>query len=166
MTVGPPVRAGIGVCLVSAALALSGCTMQSGLPGPSVILDTPAGPIPLNPPAVVMAGGAVAGGPGTLANEAVSLDGSYAGSAVVLDTNGGACTQPLAISGFVVQGSSARFGQFRGTINAYGGLQMAYGQNWIVGQFEGAVFRGQLSVAGPRLDFGCTYLVNLARTGP
>jgi hypothetical protein len=166
MTVGPSVRAGIRVCLVSAALILAGCTVQTGLPGPSVIFDTPVGPVPLNPPAPVMAGGAMPGPPGAVPGQPVSLDGSYAGSAVVLTTDGGLCTKPLILSGMLVQGGSVRFGRFDGVIDPYGGLQMTYAGMWIVGQFEGPVFHGQLSVPGPRDAPGCTYLVGLARTGP
>jgi hypothetical protein len=143
---------------------LLGCTVQSGLPGPNVILDTPLGPVPLNPAAPGMAGGWV-GPPGPSAGQAVRRDGRYAGNGVVLTTDGGLCTEPLTISRFVVKGNSARFGRFHGTIDADGGLQMAYGGTWIVGQFEGAVFRGQLSVPGLHQRPGCTYILSLERTG-
>lgn len=166
MIAGPSVRAGIGVCLVSAALTLVGCTAQSGLAGPAVIFDTPVGPVPLNAPVAVMPGGAVAGPPGAVPGQAVSLDGSYAGSAVVLTTDGGLCMKPLILSGMLVQGGSVRFGRFHGVIDPYGGLQMTYAGMWVLGQFEGPLFRGQLSVPGPRDAPGCSYLVSLARTGP
>jgi hypothetical protein len=160
----PPARAAIGACLLSATLTLFGCTVQSGLPGPNVLLDTPLGPVPLSSSAPGVAGSWV-GPPGALPGPAVSRDGRYAGGAVVLATDGGLCTKPLAISGFVVKGNSARYGRFHGTIDADGGLQMAYGATWIVGQFEGAVFRGQLSVPGPFKTVGCTYILSLERTG-
>ena len=81
-------------------------------------------------------------------------------------TDGGLCTKPLSLSGMLVQGGSVRFGRFHGVIDPYGGLQMTDAGMWIVGQFEGAVFRGQLSAPGPRDAPGCSYLVGLARTGP
>jgi hypothetical protein len=161
-TVGWSARADIGVCLVAAALTLFGCTAQSGLSMPSVTLDTQMGALPLYPPAPEA-------GPRTaapVADQAVGRDGSYAGSVVVLTTNGGLCTNSPTISGFVVRGGSVRFGPFQGTIDPYNGLQMVYGGDWIVGQFQGAAFRGQLSVPGPRQTPGCTYFVSLARTGP
>jgi hypothetical protein len=160
-TVGPLLCTRVLVCL-SAALALLGCTVQSGLPGPNVILGTPMGPVPLNQPAPA-AGTAEAGSPG----QAVNRDGTYAGTAVVLDPDGGLCLKPISIAGFVVQGRSARFGGFHGTIDASDGLQMVYGRRWIVGQFEGALFQGILwsapdFIRGP----GCSYIVNLRRSGP
>ena len=157
----PTARAAIPVCLVCAALTLLGCTVQSGLPGPSLILGTPVGPVPLSPSAP----GVWLGPPGSSPGQAVSRDGSYAGSAVAMITDGGLCTKPLAISGLVVKGSSAEYGRFHGTIDADGGLQMVSAGDWIVGQFGGAAFRGQLSVPGPLWTPGCTYLVNLERTG-
>ena len=87
------------------------------------------------------------------------------GTATVLNTAGGLCTDTLKVSGFVVRGTSARFEGFRGTIAADGGLQMIYGQDWIVGQFEGATFHGQLSTMGRFGAPGCTYMLNLERTG-
>ena len=159
--VGPLVRTRVLACL-SAALALLGCTVQSGLPGPNVILGTPMGPVPLNQPAPA-AGTAEAASPG----QAVNRDGTYAGTAVVLDPDGGLCLKPISIAGFVVQGRSARFGGFHGTIDVSDGLQMVYGRRWIVGQFDGPLFRGILwsapdFIRGP----GCSYIVNLRRSGP
>lgn len=159
ITVAKSMRAGVRVCLVSASLTLFGCIAQTGLPGPHVIFETPVGPVPLNyPPGLQPALPAPA--------QAVSRDGRYAGIAEVLSTNGGLCIKPLTISDFIVRGSSVRFGRFQGTIAADDGLQMLYDGDWIVGQFEGAVFRGQLSVHGPRDEPGCTYILNLERTGP
>jgi len=166
LIVASSIRAGIGMCVVSAALTVSGCAAQSGPPGASVILDTVAGPLPMNPPVPVMVDQGAAGRPGGMAAQAVvSRDGQYAGSAVVLATDGGICLQPLAVSGFVVQGNSTQFGGFHGTIDEAGRLQMVYGGTWIVGQFQDAVFLGQLTVQGPRWDPGCSYLVNLHRIG-
>jgi hypothetical protein len=158
--VGPWVRTRVLVCL-SAALALLGCTVQSGLPGPNVILGTPMGPVPLNQPAPA-AGPAEATSP----NQAVNRTGTYAGTAVVLDPNGGLCTRPTSIAGFVVRGRSVWFGGFHGIIDANDGLQMVYGRRWIVGQFEGALFQGILWSAPDLLRGpGCSYIVNLQRIG-
>jgi hypothetical protein len=64
-----------------------------------------------------------------------------------------------------VRGNSVRFGRFRGSIDANNGLQMVYGQDWVIGQFEGATFHGQFDING---NFGapdCTYLRKLRRAG-
>jgi len=153
----PSACGAIAACLVSATLTLFGCTVQSGLPGPSVILETPAGPVPLSssPPGVA--------GSWASPGQAVIQDGIYAGGAVVLTSDGGLCTKALAISDFVVKDGSVRFGRFHGTIDPDGGLQMVSAGVWIVGQFDGAVFRGQLSVPGPVEEPGCTYVLNLER---
>jgi hypothetical protein len=153
------------VCLVPACLLLFGC---SG--APTVLLDTPTGVVPLNSPAPVMPSGLAAPPPGLepslpIPNQSVNRDGGYTGTATVLNTAGGLCTDTLKVSGFTVRGTSARFGGFRGTIAADGGLQMVYGQDWIVGQFEGATFHGQLSTMGRFGSPGCTYLLNLERAG-
>ena len=48
-----------------------------------------------------------------------------------------------------------------------GGLQMVFGGTWIVGQFEGATFRGQVDDTGGRWRGpGCTFILTLERTGP
>jgi hypothetical protein len=165
-------RAGVRACLVPACLALLGCTVQTGLPGPNVIFDTPMGPVPLNTPAPGGPGSGLAAPPPNLEPtlpapaQAVSRDGRYAGIAQVLTTGGGLCIKPVTISGFIVRGNSARFGGFRGTIDPEGGVQMYYGGNWIVGQFEGGSFRGQLSYSARFSGNGCTYILNLERTGP
>jgi hypothetical protein len=164
--VASSVRGRIGMCVVSAALAVCGCAAQSGPPGPDVILDTVMGPVPMNPPAPVVAQQGGAGRPAAVPGQAVGRDGQYAGSAVVLDSDGGVCLRPLAVSGFVVQGNESRFGGFHGTIDDAGRLQMVYGGTWIVGQFQDAVFHGQLTVQGARWDPACSYLVNLQRVGP
>jgi hypothetical protein len=160
-TVGPLLRTRVLVGL-SAALALLGCTVQSRLPGPNVILDTPMGPVPLDQPAPA-AGPAQAASPG----QAVNRDGTYAGTAVVLDPDGGLCLKPISIAGVVVRDRSVRFGGFHGTIDANDGLQMVYGRRWIVGQFEGALFQGILWSAPDFIhEPGCSYIVNLQRIGP
>ena len=175
-------RAGSKVPAVAACLILFAC---SG--GPTVELDTPSGLVPLNAPAPAMPGGLAAPPPGLessslpgsppgslpgpppgspIAARGGTRDGSYTGTAAVLDTGGGLCTDPREVTGFVVRGNSARFGGFRGSITSNGGLQMFYGQDWITGQFEGATFQGRLNVMGRFGAPGCSYMLTLARTGP
>lgn len=165
INVARSMRDGFRACLVPACLLLIGCSTP-----PTVLLDTPTGVVPLNPPAPVMPSGLAAPPPGLepsapISSQGVSRDGVYTGTAAVLDTAGGLCTNTLNVSGFDVRGTSARFGGFRGTIASDGGLQMVYGQDWIVGQFEGAIFHGQLSTMGRFGSPGCTYMLNLQRTG-
>jgi hypothetical protein len=118
-----------------------------------------------------MPGGAVGPPPGLEGTapsspvQPVSRDGSYVGTAVPLDTGGGLCITTHQVSGFHVQGNSVRFGGFRGTIDANNGLQMVSRRDWIVGQFDGDTFRGQMDVTG-RLDApGCTFMMTLQRAG-
>ena len=95
----------------------------------------------------------------------VSRNGTYAGTAMPLDTFGGACVNTMRVEGFHVRGNSVHFGQYRGTIDANNGLQMVYRGTWIVGQFEGDNFQGQVDSMG-RFAPGCTYSMTLQRVGP
>ena len=152
--------------LAAVCLALSGCSGP-----PTVVLATPNGPQTLYaPPSSNMPGGLVApppglGTPSPQAPAAIggSRNGTYTGTASVLSTYGNQCQETVPVVGFRVRGNSVRFGRFRGTIDPGNGLQMTYNQQWIVGQFEGATFHGQVTfwgASGP----GCTYLLNLQRT--
>ena len=96
----------------------------------------------------------------------VNRDGNYMGTAAPLDTGGGLCRQTRQVGNFFVRGNRVRYGGFRGTIDSDNGLQMISGSNWIVGQFEGATFIGQLDLPGRFGALGCTYLLNLQRAGP
>jgi hypothetical protein len=161
-------RAALGACVMCVAPALLGCTAsESSLP--RVTLATQVGTVPLYAPAQGT-GPETASPPrqqSALTGRASDRDGDYAGNAIVLTTDGGVCTPPPPpVSGFVVRGRSVDFGRFHGTIQPDNGLQMAYGGDWIVGQFQGALFRGQLSVPGPHLRPGCTYFISLERIGP
>jgi hypothetical protein len=143
-------RIGARVWAVCAGLAVFGCPYSPPLAMPGGQIAPPPGMEPTSPP-----------GP-----QNVSRNGTYAGTAEPLDTGGGLCTSTQTVGGFVVHGSSlARYGQFRGSIAPDGGLLMVAGQNWIVGHFEGAAFIGQLDLLG-RFGAGCTYMLNLDRTGP
>jgi hypothetical protein len=165
--------AGVRAFLVPACLVLFGCTGQNGLQAPTVILSTPTGSVPLYTPAQSPAG------PGSNLIVPPGLDaasppppvpsgnrnGTYSGRAEVLTTNGGLCNS-MNVSNFKVHGNSVRFGGFRGTIAPDGGLQMVFGGTWIIGQFEGDTFRGQVDFRGRRDTPGCVFVLALDRTGP
>jgi hypothetical protein len=151
------VRSCLNLVLVVGCLAMAGCS--EGPPsGPSGVLATPPqGGQPAVP----------------IASAPTDLSGTYAGTAVPLNTGGGRCITTRNVSGFTVRGRSVRFGGFRGTIDANNGVQMSRGQQWIVGQFEGAIFYGQLDLTpqgtsrrGRSAPIGCSYILNLQRVGP
>jgi hypothetical protein len=96
----------------------------------------------------------------------VNRTGSYAGTAVPLETGGGLCIQTEKVGNFHVRGNSVRYGRFRGRIDANNGLQMVNGNQWIIGQFEGATFHGQLDLPGGFNNPGCTFMLSLERVGP
>lgn len=148
------------------------CLLVASCSGPpSVVVDTPSGVTPVYTPAPAMPGGGIGPPPGmqsTLPPPAQPVDrsGNYAGTAVPLDTNGGLCINTAKIINFHVRGNSVRFGRFRGTIDANNGLQMVSSRQWIVGQFDGATFHGQLDLPGGLSTPGCTFMLNLERVGP
>jgi hypothetical protein len=143
-------RIGARAWVVCAGLAVFGCSYSPPPAMPGGQIAPPPGMEPMSLP-----------GP-----QNVSRNGTYAGTAEPLDTGGGLCISTQSVGGFIVRGSSARYGQFRGTIAPDGGLQMVAGQNWIVGHFEGGTFLGQLNLVGRFGAPGCTYMLNLERTGP
>jgi hypothetical protein len=102
--------------------------------------------------------------PGQLPVMPGGRDGIYSGVAVPLNTGGGLCITNQPIDGFRVTGDRVRWGSFRGRIRG-DALQMVQGNTWVMGQFEGNRFNGQITqqslVAGP----GCTFMVALAKTG-
>jgi hypothetical protein len=156
--------------LCAAGLLLAGCSGQM----PKVVLDTPMGATPIDaPPPPGMPLGQVGPPPG-LDNplpgagsppQATGGDrsGNYAGTAVPLETGGGICIDTKQVTNFRVRGNRVSFGRFRGTIAPDGGLQMPDGQDWIVGQFEGATFHGQLNLYGRLGSPSCTYMFSLER---
>jgi hypothetical protein len=155
--------------LAAAGVGLLGCSGQA----PVVMVDTPTGPVTLNAPQPAMAGGMAGPPPGlepavgmAAPGPAVSRNGSYAGTADVLMTDGGLCIENQRVGGFRVHGNAVRYGGFRGRITPDGSLQMVYGQDWIVGRFEGATFDGQLDLPGRFGSPGCSYMLNLQRVGP
>lgn len=135
---------------------------------PQVVLDTPTGITPIYTPQPAMPGGLIAPPPSTtppVPTEMVSRSGWYNGTAFPLETGGGLCINTLTVSNFHVRGNGVQFGRFRGTIDANNGLQMVNGNQWIIGQFEGATFHGQLDVPRGWNAPGCTYMLTLQRTG-
>ncbi len=82
----------------------------------------------------------------------LSLNGVYSGIASPLGTGGGNCLADQKVTNFRVSGNSVRWGGFRGTIDRNGGVQIAYGGNWLFGQFIGTQFSGVLQRTGnPRI---------------
>lgn len=154
-------RTSVALCLL-----LAGCSGG----GPTVLFDTPTGVTPIYMPSPAMPDGLVPPPPG-LANsppppaQSVNRNGNYAGTAVPLDTGGGICMSNQQVGNFRVNGNTVRYGGFRGRIQPDGGLQMVSGQNWIIGQFEGATFHGQLDLNGRFNEPGCTYMLSLQRIG-
>ena len=164
-------KPGSRLSLVALCMLLSGCSGNNGWQPPTVILDTAAGPATLLSSTPSMPGGSVGLPPG-LKNTApsnptqpLSRDGTYVGTAVPLDTGGGLCIVTQQVSGFHVQGNSVRFGGFRGTIDTNNGLQMVSRRDWIVGQFEGDTFHGQMDATGRLNTPGCTYMMTFQRAG-
>ena len=150
-------------------LVLLGMAACSG--APNVVFDTPTGvtPIYTPQPQSAMPGGAIAPPPGItppVPMEMVSRSGSYTGTAFPLETGGGLCINTLTVSNFNVRGNAVRFGRFRGNIDANNGLQMVNGNQWIIGQFEGATFHGQMDVPRGWNAPSCTYMLTLQRTRP
>ena len=151
-----------------ACALLAGC---SGNQFPSVEVATPTGVTPIyTPPGPVMPGGQAPPPPGLEAPLAapaqpIQRSGDYEGTLVPLDSGGGSCLNTIRIEGFHVRGNAVRFGEYRGTIDANGGLQMPFRDSWIIGQFEDARFHGQYDPPGS-FGMGCSFTMNLQRVGP
>jgi hypothetical protein len=144
--------------ILGCGLLTAGCTAISRDGGlPAVIYSSPFGssqiypdvPPPAQAPPVTPA----------------ERSGTYSGTAVPLDTAGGLCISNKAVRGFKVRGNRVRWGGFRGTIAPDNGLQMVYGRTWVIGQFVGRTFQGQIStdrgIRGP----GCSFVMTLEKTG-
>ena len=162
------VLAGLGVALTSACTAV----YEGGGP-PTVMVSSPFGP-----PRIVAGGTNAAPPGGSLAMPPPNLEppqpsaptvvdrsGVYSGTAAVLDTGGGVCLQNQTVRGFRVTGPRVRWGRFRGTIAPDNGLQMVSGTTWVYGQFYGDTFHGQISFWGRFNNPGCTYVMELHKTG-
>jgi hypothetical protein len=157
------------VCLVALSALLAGCT-GSGWQPPTVMAASVMGAKTIYPPdAAQPTADVLPTPPAGSANAASSVgapaehDGDYAGWAYPLVTDGGLCTQTLRIAGFRVLGGRVSFGQYRGRIDSENGLQMAGGTNWLIGQFYGVTFRGQLMTYATHNRPGCSFIVRLER---
>jgi len=158
----------MGLTIKSAAFGAMGLLLVDCSGGPSVVVDTPTGATPIYTPSPAMPGGGIGPPPGMQASlpvpgQGVDRSGNYAGTAVPLETGGGICMQTQRVGNFFVHGNSVRYGRFRGRIDANNGLQMVKGNQWIIGQFEGATFHGQPDLPGGFNSSGCTYMLSLER---
>jgi hypothetical protein len=145
-------------------LGLAGCsgppTVQLATPNGPQVLFAPQPAMPqegaIPPPANLMPSAPPPGQP-------VNRNGTFTGTANLMSSYGNMCQETVPVVGFRVSGNRVRFGRFHGTIDSNDGLQMVSNQQWIVGQFEGATFHGQVTFwtrEGP----GCTYVLSLQRT--
>jgi hypothetical protein len=155
--------------LVALSALLGGCAGSDWQP-PTVMAASAMGAKTIYPPAAARpAPDALPAPPAGLANAAppagtpAGHDGDYAGWADPLATDGGLCAQTLRIEGFRVLGDRVSFGQFRGRIDSENGLQMAGGNDWLIGQFYGATFQGQLMTYDTHSRPGCSFIVRLER---
>lgn len=138
-------------------LLLLGCAPQEA----SKPFYTPSGVIPMTQAQPAPGGTAqIVGGP-----PLGPRDGNYRGTSSVM-FSGGRCMGTQQISGFRVHGDRVDFHGFRGKIDASGGVQMHYGFDWLVGQFEEGTFVGQLEIGKWSGKPSCVYLLQLQRTMP
>jgi hypothetical protein len=159
---------------VVALLFLASCSGGVGLQTPTVAIATPpvvtqlssdapevpGGPPPMAPLPTLAMGSAPSAAPAKPVRS-----GTYIGVAWPMES-GGSCSTTREVSGFHVRGNAVQYGGLRGTIDNQNGVQMTNGQTWIYGQFENAMFAGQMDVPGPRGGVGCTYQLSLSRIGP
>jgi hypothetical protein len=155
--------------LVALSALLGGCAGSDWQP-PTVIAASTMGAKTIYPrdaarPAADVlpmppAGSATAAPP---ASSPAGHDGVYAGWADPLATDGGLCMQTRRIEGFRVLGDRVSYGQFRGRIDSENGLQMAGGNDWLIGQFDGTTFHGQLLTYFTQSRPGCSFVLRLER---
>jgi hypothetical protein len=156
--------------ILIACMLLAGCSGNMSPQLPAVEFASPTGVTPIYTPGPVMPGGQAPPPPGLEAPPLASpppvaqRSGDYQGTATPLDSGGGACINTIRIEGFHVRGNAVRFGEYYGTIDASGGLQMALRGSWIIGQFEGASFHGQYDPPGA-FGGGCSFTMALQRVG-
>ena len=99
--------------------------------------------------------GCVPHGPTTSA-----FDGVYQGTGYLTDPGlRAACDLHLALKPMKVAGGHVEFGDVTGWVQPNGYLQMVYGQQWFVGQFQRTQFRGTVSIPG----LPCTYRLEMNR---
>lgn len=140
--------------IIGASLWLAGCSNQPqagvALPPPSLGQQAMPPPAPQLPQPVA----------------ASRLDGTYQGTADVLITGGGQCMQNQRVTAFHVRGNLATYQGFRGKIDPDGSVQMHFGNDWIIGRFDGNGFYGQLTADKWRRPPGCSWVLRLTRVGP
>jgi hypothetical protein len=165
----PVVSLVLGVGLAAICFCLPGCSESSSSQAPRVDVTNPSSSVPSSSvPGTPAQPGQRSSQP--TPNRAVDRSGTYAGTATPFNTGGGACIATRTVSGFRVQGTAVRFGQFRGTIAADNGLQMTFREQWIVGQFDGPTFSGQWDIPnrtrGRWVGPNCSFMLSLQRVGP
>ena len=156
------------VCIAALSALLQGCA-GSDWQRPTVIAASAMGAKTIYPPAAER--DVLPAPPPGLANtpppagQPAGRDGAYAGTADPFVTDGGLCGQTLRIEGFQVVGDRVRFDRFHGRIDREDGLQMAYGNEWLIGQFYGATFHGQLMTYAVHGRPACSFIISLERVG-
>jgi hypothetical protein len=171
----------IGFHSIAVSFAMLGLLLGCSTNGPQLPTVTfNSGPVvvPVSAPSQQAAGQPMPGGmigpppgmepPTPSAPQPGRRSGTYAGVMEPFSTGGGDinCMRRIKVTGWHVYGNRVRFGGFHGTIDAAEGLQMAYGGDWIVGQFEGPTFQGQVISYGGRNGPGCTFMLSLQRVSP
>jgi hypothetical protein len=156
-------------CLAVLSVLLQGCAGSDWQP-PTVMAASTMGATTIYPPAAAQpAPDVLPAPPAGLVNAAppagtpAGHDGDYAGWAEPLMSDGGLCLQTLRIEGFRVRDDRVSFGRFRGRIDSEAGLQMAGGNDWLIGQFDGATFHGQLLTYATHSRPSCSFIVKLER---
>ena len=154
---------------------LLGCSGNNGWQPPTVLLDTPSGPTPIYSPTATptptMPGGLVGPPPG-LETQQRRFPRHQAAAVAATRVSRNRCkrvagyaSNPGLCRDFGFAAIPCAMAVFRGTIDANNGLQMVYGRDWIIGQFDGATFHGQLDLNGRFGAPGCTYKLSFQRTG-
>jgi len=131
--------------LLAAVLALAGCQASPPAVPEAVTTPPPAAIEPLPAAPALPAG----------------WDGEYTGVGHLLVAPGGQihCPRQISITGMTVSGNRARFGDYRGRVNADGTVRMVLGQSWITGRLANERFEGTLFRPHP----GCRYRMVLER---
>jgi hypothetical protein len=152
-----------------ASLALSGCdaiyTQQpgGGFGPPQVFIGTPGGNFPLYTPNTASPSGpSLATPPGLGVPNPMGgwNDGTYNGTATLLENDFGDCAFNFAMTNMHVRNGTIRFASFHGRIGADGGVRLQDGAfNWITGHLSGDHF------AGVYTNRYCTYSLSLDRVG-
>jgi hypothetical protein len=160
----PTVAAVRLACVAAVSALLQGCS-ASGWQPPTVLLATSGGATTLYQPAAAREASEVlpVPPPGLVPGQVARPDGTYAGTADPLVTDGGLCVRTLRIEGFQVVGDRVRFGRFHGRIDQSNGVQMPYGNEWLVGQFGDGTFHGYLMTYDVHSRPGCSFILSLER---